>query len=420
MAKQASPSGGPFGGIGRVLQSRDFVIFFAGGAAHSWGFWVKRLAIGWLTWQLTESASWLGIIGFAYLFPTALLGPFAGAVGDRYGLIRVAKFFLAGNAVLILGLSVLVFLDQLNVHLLLAITILSSTISTFSIPARAALAPRLVPAEDISAAVALNATVGHAGPFVGAALFGLLILIDISVAVAVGALSSLLFLWSLMVLEVPLDKNRKKQNPVQGMIEGFRYILNHQGLVALLLTQLLMHSLLRPYLDLMPAFADQIFARGETGYAILSGAGGVGAILGGLYLSHRGRTAGLARIVVASVFSASLLLILFAFTNAFWLGVGCIFFVGLAFTTNGIGMQSLILNAGDKEMHGRLATTAGIVPIGMPAIGALLLGPLSDVIGLQITVGGAAAVTIIAMLGLSRGVARRALMLEAVRPITAE
>ena len=40
-----------------------------GSAISLIGMWMQRIAVGWLTWQLTGSGFWLGIIAFADFFP---------------------------------------------------------------------------------------------------------------------------------------------------------------------------------------------------------------------------------------------------------------------------------------------------------------------------------------------------------------
>ena len=62
------------------------------------GRWLHRMAVGWLAWELTESTSWLGIVGFADAFPMVFVSLLAGALGDRMGYLRVIRFsqFCAG------------------------------------------------------------------------------------------------------------------------------------------------------------------------------------------------------------------------------------------------------------------------------------------------------------------------------------
>ena len=43
------------------------------------GFWVHKLALGWLNWELTSSPFCLGIVGFSSLFPSFILAPFSYA-----------------------------------------------------------------------------------------------------------------------------------------------------------------------------------------------------------------------------------------------------------------------------------------------------------------------------------------------------
>jgi hypothetical protein len=53
----------------RTLAHRDYGLYTAGNSISLIGLWVQRVAIGWLTWELTGSATWLGLVAFADLFP---------------------------------------------------------------------------------------------------------------------------------------------------------------------------------------------------------------------------------------------------------------------------------------------------------------------------------------------------------------
>ena len=69
-----------FGGIGRVFKNKNYRYYWVGGATSILGFWLSKLALGLLTWQLTHSPLWLGVIGFSATFPTAIFSPFSGAM----------------------------------------------------------------------------------------------------------------------------------------------------------------------------------------------------------------------------------------------------------------------------------------------------------------------------------------------------
>ena len=82
MRKPAGPGG--FGGIAQALRNPNYGLYTAGNAASLIGTWMQRIAVGWLTWQLTGSGAWLGAMAFADLFPTVIIGPIAGAAADRW------------------------------------------------------------------------------------------------------------------------------------------------------------------------------------------------------------------------------------------------------------------------------------------------------------------------------------------------
>ena len=85
------PSG--FDGIVEILKNPGYRNYTIGSSFSLVGTWVHRVAAGWLTWQLSESGAWLGIIAFADLFTMVLFSPFAGAIADRVDRLWLFKLF---------------------------------------------------------------------------------------------------------------------------------------------------------------------------------------------------------------------------------------------------------------------------------------------------------------------------------------
>ncbi len=63
----------------KVLIDRNYRWYLIGNFSSSVGLWTQRTAIGWLTWELTHSTTWLGIIALAETGPTIALGLYAGS-----------------------------------------------------------------------------------------------------------------------------------------------------------------------------------------------------------------------------------------------------------------------------------------------------------------------------------------------------
>src|SRR5690348_14322459 len=73
------------------IRNANYGIYAAGSAVSLIGTWMQRISIGWLTWELTHSGLWLGIVAFDDFVPVLLVGPIAGAAADRWDRLRVIK-----------------------------------------------------------------------------------------------------------------------------------------------------------------------------------------------------------------------------------------------------------------------------------------------------------------------------------------
>lgn len=80
---------GPF----RAFQSRNFRLFATGQVLSLAGTRIHEVAAGWLMWQLTGSATWLGVLALAEILPRLVLWPVSGLVADRLDRRRVALIF---------------------------------------------------------------------------------------------------------------------------------------------------------------------------------------------------------------------------------------------------------------------------------------------------------------------------------------
>ena len=123
------------------LRNANFALYSAGSAVSLIGMWMQRIAIGWLTWQMTKSGLWLGIIAFADFFPVLLIGPIAGAAADRWDRLRVVKTSQIISLVQATLLFALTASGHINIALLVALTALQGVVVAFNQPARLALVP---------------------------------------------------------------------------------------------------------------------------------------------------------------------------------------------------------------------------------------------------------------------------------------
>ncbi len=368
------------------LRNANFGIYSAGAAISLIGMWMQRIAIGWLTWQLTGSGLWLGIVAFADFFPVLLIGPIAGAAADRWDRLRVVKASQTISLVQATVLFALTVSGHINIWLLVALSAFQGIVVAFNQPARLALVPSLVPAADLAGAVAINSVVFNLARFIGPIFAGAAIVWSgVAAAFAANALSYVVFLWALARIRIVSAPAASATQHSFGadLREGFRYTARHPGIAALLLLLTALGIGGRPLNELLPGFAADVFHSGAAGLSILASAIGGGAILGGLWLGHRAHAAGLTYIALASALAGALAAIAAVATESMWVAVPAVAVFGFCMSTSGIAIQTLIQLAAGRSMRGRVMGLYGLIFRGAPAIGALAAGVASAHFGLR-------------------------------------
>ena len=365
------------GNIPRTLAHRDFGVYVAGNSVSLIGTWMQRIGVGWLAWELSRSGAVLGLVAFADLFP--------GALADRVDRLQVIKVAQSLIMVQALALFALTATDAITVPLLVALVLFQGAVIGFNQPARLALISSLVPRSDLATAVAINSIVFNTARFVGPALAGIAIVaVDISAVFALNALSFLAFLFALSRLRLPTAAAPKAPRSMLGAVaDGLRYALHHPGIGPILLLQAVLALCARPFVELLPGFAAEVFGRGAPGLAMLSSTIGIGAIVGGVWLAQRSDQGGLTRVVLGSSVLIALTVLAFALCRWFWPAVACVAFAGFAMVVAGAGTQTVLQTAVDEGMRGRVLSLFGLIFRGGPALGALVIGVASEAFGLQ-------------------------------------
>jgi MFS family permease len=143
-------------------------------AASEIGNWLYNAALLGYVYSATRSAGWVGAATVCRLLPYVLLGPFGGAVADRY---RRRTVLLAGDALRMLLMAALAVTVASGgpVALVIAFTVLTSAAGCAERPAAMALLPRLVGETRLGPANALLHTVQDLGVLIGPAIGAILL-----------------------------------------------------------------------------------------------------------------------------------------------------------------------------------------------------------------------------------------------------
>ena len=387
-----------FGGIGRALSHRDYCLYWASNGITTIGRWMYRIAVGWLTWELTESTTWLGIIAFAESFPLVVFSILAGAIADRIGYIRITILAQTATAAVAIVFAAVTLFGSITIELVLISAVLIGSLESLTTPARMALVHALVPKQDLSAAIALGSATFNAARFVGPAIAGgLLVWAGTGAVLAVVAVTFVQF--CVILLIVKADEPERTPGPwrdlVGDMVIGIRYGFGHPGIRFLLIMLGMTGLLIRPVIELMPGFSAEVFDRGADGLAILMSVLGFGAMISCIWIGMRGRTVGLTRLVTVSLLAQGIALILSTLAGDIWIAAACFGVVGFAMLVGGVGSQTLMQSAVDTGMRARVLSLFIVISWGLPAFGALAAGWIATFAGLPLTIAAGGVLTIV-------------------------
>jgi MFS family permease len=360
-----------------------------------WSQWIQHAALGWVVYEITGSGALLGAVMGARAIPMLLLTPVSGMAADRYDRRRLmqASQWLAAAVSLAFGAALA--LDIVSTWMLFAFTMLMGASNVMDRPARFTTAFELVPRELAVEAVALN-TIGFSlARVVGPAVAGYII------AALGGAgsffLQGVLYAASgFMVLLVAFPvraPHKSERSAFSDMLEGLHFAITNPRTRVLLAVGLLPFFLLIPVFGtLYPIYAKDEFAAGPTGLGLLLTAVGVGGTLGGFIANALGRAErqGLIQAIWVVVMATAIIGVGMS-PNIAW---ALVFSVigGAAEMAHASSNMAMLQMSAPEAMRGRISALLMLNPAFI-SVGALIAGPLSDVVGVRdasITLAGVA------------------------------
>ena len=371
------------------FRSRDYRLYVVGSLSHSIGVWILRTAIGWLTWELTESTAWLGAIAMAETAPTLVLSMIAGTVMDRvdyFKMMRICQALALGLAMIFGGLTLAGLMD---IWLFLFLVFIRGCILAFNRPSRMSLVYVLVGRELLAPALAVNSIIFNMSRFMGPALAGGIIVWGSSgwAFMAAAALISVYTVTLAMMKVSTTPEPREPRSILAETLDGIRYIWSHRGIRLQLALLVVIGMAAKPVTDLLPGFAGQIFDLGASGLAYLLSSHGVGATVAAFWLASRSSgIQGMTKLSIFSILFLGVTLMGFVAVDVFWLA--CVFsgLMGFAFIVQNVSNQTLIQSAVAPGLRGRVLGIYSLVSQGMPSLGALLMGGVAEYLGLRLPV----------------------------------
>jgi MFS family permease len=365
------------------LQHRNYRFWFCGQLVSLFGTWMQATAQGFLVYELTHSARYLGLVGFAAGVPTWAFTLYGGVVADRFS--RRSLLIVTQTVMMALAfvLAALTFLGLVQPWHIVLLALLLGAANAFDAPARQALASELVPREDLTNAIALNSTMFNTATAIGPAMAGVVYaMFGPGWCFTFNGLSFIAVITALRLMK--LDSRgpaRRVGGSFAQLTEGVRYVL-HEPVVRTAIGIVAVTSLFALSMaTLVPAWAVEVLHGDATVNGLLLSARGAGSLAGALLLASLGKMAARGKLLTAG----SLLypLLLFGFALLSWLpasllmlagvGMGTIFVLNLA--------NAIVQTSTPDELRGRVMGAYTWIFFGCMPIGALWIGMTAEHLG---------------------------------------
>jgi MFS family permease len=271
----------------------------------------------------------------------------------------------------------------------IALNLLQGVVNAFDMPARQAFVVEMVERrEDLPNAIALNSTIFNGARLVGPSAAGILIAaFGEGTCFLVDGFSYLAVIASLLAMRIRAPTARPRHAPfLAHLAEGFRYAFGFAPIRAIMVLLATVSLAGFPYTVLMPVFARDILDGDSHLLGFLTGAGGVGALGGALYMASRRTVLGLGKVISLAGGGFGVSLIAFSFSR--WIPLSFVLMLATGFcmmvqmASSNTVLQTLV----DDDKRGRVMSIYTMAFMGMAPFGSLLAGTGASALGAPATV----------------------------------
>lgn len=350
---------------------------------------IISVSVGWQMYEQTQNTLYLGLIGLFQFLPSLALMLITGSVADRHSrrmIVAVCLVVASLCAATLLGITIA---NAFSPAPVFAILIVFGIERAFMAPAVQSLAPNLVPAQDLSNAIAWNSsswqTAAILGPVAGGLLYGLSATVAYSVALAFLVLASVL----IAMVEKPAQHTLSEKRDWSSVLAGFRFIRSEKIVLGAISLDLFA-VLLGGAVALMPVFASEVLELGPLGLGLLRAAPGIGAIVVAITLATYPIRHNAGVLMFAGVALFGIGTIVFGLSTVPWLSIGALVLMGGSDMISVYVRETLIALWTPDAVRGRVNAVNMVFVGASNELGEFRAGTMAHIIGAvpAVVIGG--------------------------------
>lgn len=373
---------------------KGYIFIWIGQLISLLGSSIVQFALIWWITITTESELMLALSAFLGFGPTVFLIPIAGVFVDRWSrkkIIITVDFLQALATVFLISIFMVGLESSVLIIWVLAIITLRAVFQAFHNPAVEAIIPLLVPKEKLSRMNGLNylfmGVTFLIGPLIGAVLLDLF-LFEIWEVMWLDAITFLIAILPTILVVIPSVKAKKssKEKPRfrEEFSEGFVFIKNKEGLLALLTVFTAVNFFINPLFVFLPMYVKFNHLGGATDLGFLLAAQQAGLIAGSVVMSswkgfkNNAEGVGIGLFVMYIGF----FLISLAPTGNFLIIASGMVIMGFTLPIANIASQTIWQRIVPPEKMGRVMSVRRSIAQSSAPISTILFGIIAELIGI--------------------------------------
>ena len=382
------------------LGNLDYRRLLAGTVIWWQCFYMEMVVLGWMVFDLSDSARTVSLVGACRTLPLLLVSLFSGPIIDYIGRRRVVIFAQGANLAAYLAIVLLLASGHARPWNIGIVAFCLGTAWALDWPTRRSLVPDMLGKERMVDGLLLESFLTGIARIIAPSMAGALIArygaVGCYMAMAALSVSALGVLVPLLRGQPPREPKPLKMAALPVVGEGLRYVRSNSTLLAVVLITLIMNLWIFPYVSLLPVFTRDVLHKGPIELGLLSTATGMGSFLGLLTLNFLRQRVRVTTLFVVGTGWMCVALAVFALSRLYPLSWAMLFCAGMGMACFGTLQSTIVLMFTSDEMRSRVMGVL-VLAIGGDPLGQLQIGSLAERFGVQATLAGQAGAALLAV-----------------------
>jgi MFS family permease len=380
--------------------SRDYRLLWSSGAVSVLGSFITYVTVPLQIKELTGSYLAVGAMGLVELVPMIVFGLYGGALADAVDRGRIVLLAEAGLALMSLLLLANSLLPHPMLWLIYVVVALAAALDGLQRPSLDALLPRIVPRDQLTAAIALSSMRFSVGAIVGPAIGGLIAAtFGVSIAYTCDLVSFAIALSLLAQLKAVPPPSDADKPSLRGILEGLRYAGSRPELLGTYLVDIAAMILAMPN-ALFPFLADEIGAPWALG--LMYAATSVGALAVTLTSGWTSKMHRHGLMVAVAAGAWGLAMAGAGWSKPVWLVLSFLVIAGAADCVSGLFRSTMWNQTIPDHLRGRLAGIELLSYTAGPQLSQIRAGGMASLIGVRPAIWTGGLACVVAVLGSAR------------------